>query len=112
MERPKDLYHYIVEIFNSNDNLASCEFVEQKLDILANELNLSVVNRVEHNFSPHGATIVYVLSTSHLAVHTWPENNYAHVDLFVCQEISLKDIEQAFGEQFSGELTITQIDYS
>lgn len=112
MNRPTDLFHYVIEVFNCQDNLVSCDKLEEKLDYLTKELKLSVVNRVEHNFSPHGATIVYVLSTSHLAVHTWPEKNYAHIDLFVCQEIRLNEIEKAFNEQFNGELSITEIEYT
>ena len=35
-------------------------------------------------FEPHGVTGVVVVSESHLSIHTWPEANYAAVDVFTC----------------------------
>jgi len=37
-----------------------------------------------HKFSPQGVSGVVVISESHLAIHTWPELNYAAVDVFTC----------------------------
>ena len=28
--------------------------------------------------------MIYVLTTSHLSVHSWPENSYLHIDLLTC----------------------------
>ena len=36
-----------------------------------------------HKFSPQELVVV-VISESHLAIHTWPELNYAAVDVFTC----------------------------
>lgn len=41
-----------------------------------------------HVFSPNGGISgVAVLQESHLSIHTWPEYNYAAIDLFVCGTI-------------------------
>ncbi len=48
------------------------------------EKNLTVVNRVEHRFDPHGDTIVFILAESHFSIHTYPENNYISMDIYVC----------------------------
>lgn len=48
------------------------------------EKNLTVVSRVEHKFSPHGETIVFILAESHFSIHTYPENNYISMDIYVC----------------------------
>ncbi|NOZ01018.1 MAG: adenosylmethionine decarboxylase [Deltaproteobacteria bacterium] len=37
-----------------------------------------------HHFSPYGVTAVVIIAESHLAVHTWPEYDFAAVDLFTC----------------------------
>ena len=41
-----------------------------------------------HVLFPNGAiTLVLILAESHLAIHTWPEENLVAVDLFTCGAI-------------------------
>ena len=41
-----------------------------------------------HVVFPNGAvTLVLILAESHLAIHTWPEDNLVAVDLFTCGAI-------------------------
>lgn len=54
------------------------------MDYLTTWLGLSVVNQFMHQFSPHGITMVDVVEESHVAMHTWPEERYAHLDIFTC----------------------------
>ena len=35
-------------------------------------------------FKPYGVSGVLVLKESHFTIHTWPEYNYAAVDIFLC----------------------------
>jgi len=42
------------------------------------------VTDVFHQFSPHGLSGVIVIAESHVAIHTWPENRFAAVDIFSC----------------------------
>jgi len=38
-----------------------------------------------HHFSPNGGVSgVLVLAESHVSIHTWPERDYAALDIFVC----------------------------
>lgn len=39
---------------------------------------------VAHKFEPQGASVVVLVAESHLSIHTWPECNYAAVDIFTC----------------------------
>ena len=42
-----------------------------------------------HVIFPNGAvTLVLILAESHLAIHTWPEENLIAVDLFSCGSIA------------------------
>ena len=42
-----------------------------------------------HTFSPNGGISgVAVLKESHISIHTWPELDYAAVDIFVCGRIN------------------------
>eukprot|EP01061_Rhynchopus_euleeides_P006419 TRINITY_DN15469_c0_g1_i1.p1 TRINITY_DN15469_c0_g1~~TRINITY_DN15469_c0_g1_i1.p1 ORF type:complete len:204 (+),score=53.62 TRINITY_DN15469_c0_g1_i1:56-613(+) len=44
----------------------------------------SVLSHTDHHFDPQGATILGLLSTSHYAVHTWPERNAFTLDVYFC----------------------------
>jgi len=46
----------------------------------------TVVTHTFHSFSPFGVSGVVVIAESHVAIHTWPEYNYAAVDIFTCGE--------------------------
>lgn len=41
---------------------------------------------------PEGVIGIVVLSTSHVAIHTWPHRGYAVVDLFSCRDFEERDI--------------------
>jgi S-adenosylmethionine decarboxylase len=44
----------------------------------------TIITHVFHNFSPHGVSGVIVIAESHVAIHTWPEHEFAAVDIFSC----------------------------
>lgn len=46
--------------------------------------NATLVDIVCHHFSPYGITGVAILCESHISIHTWPEHEYAAVDIFLC----------------------------
>jgi S-adenosylmethionine/arginine decarboxylase-like enzyme len=64
-----------------------CELINQKFTVL---------HRTNYQFSPQGETIVFILSESHFALHTYPEVNYLSLDIYVCNlSIDLEAIKQA-----------------
>jgi len=40
---------------------------------------------------PEGVTGIVVLSTSHVAIHTWPHRGYAVIDLYSCRDFKEGD---------------------
>lgn len=40
---------------------------------------------------PEGVTGIVVLSTSHVAIHTWPHRGYAGIDLYSCRDFENQD---------------------
>ena len=54
------------------------------LSSIVSELNLTVVNEAGHQFQPIGYTFAYVLSESHLTIHTYPEHSSCYIDIFCC----------------------------
>ncbi len=49
--------------------------------------NFEILNHVEHFFKPHGYTALWLLSESHLAIHTFPEKDSTYVELSSCNEL-------------------------
>jgi len=49
------------------------------------EHKFTVLNVVSHDFSPQGFTLIFLLSESHLAVHTYPEYNSLYFSFYSCR---------------------------
>ena len=47
-----------------------------------------VMGFIEHHFEPQGWTGLWLLAESHLAVHTFPEENRTYIELSSCNENS------------------------
>lgn len=47
----------------------------------------SVLNSVEHHFTPQGFTKLWLLGESHLAIHTFPERGKTYVELSSCVDV-------------------------
>jgi len=39
---------------------------------------------MEHNFAPQGYTAIWLLSESHFAIHTFPEEHKTYIELSSC----------------------------
>lgn len=66
-------------------------------------LGVTVLDTFVHEFEPTGFTVVLLLSESHVAIHTWPERRYVHVDMVTCKKTKLDIAVMAdmFDRQFS-----------
>lgn len=64
-----------------------------------------------HTFSPNGGVSgVAVLQESHISIHTWPEFEYAAVDVFVCGRIDPHSAVEILKTEFKPKrLEITEI---
>lgn len=69
-------------------DVADCSRIDPPVDQLlaamtatAALLGCTVRQRIADEFQPHGATCVLILAESHLTVRTWPEYQYASIDL-------------------------------
>lgn len=45
-----------------------------------------IFNFVEHYFEPQGYTALWLLGESHLAIHTFPEEQKSYIELSSCNE--------------------------
>lgn len=77
--------HILVEFIGCNpDILNDVAITEKGMINAATEAGATVIQSSFHHFSPYGVSGVVVIQESHLAIHTWPEYQYAAVDLFTC----------------------------
>ena len=54
-------------------------------DICQNN-DFQILNAVEYKFEPIGCSIIFLLSESHLSIHTFPEKNHMSFDLYTCRQ--------------------------
>nr|DAS76250.1 MAG TPA: S-adenosylmethionine decarboxylase [Caudoviricetes sp.] len=94
------------EIFNDRFWVGETnpEKVKNKLDTLLSESNLNVLDFTEHYFTPQGYTALWLLSESHLAVHTFPEEQKSYIELSSCNggksKVFLEKLNQQFNDVF------------
>lgn len=61
------------------------EQLKAKCNQMLNQAGYCVLNYMEHHFKPQGFTSVWLLAESHLAIHTFPEQNKTYLELSGCQ---------------------------
>lgn len=60
------------------------DLIEHAMLEAADAAGAHVLGHAFHSFPGGGVTGVVTLSESHLAIHTWPEDTYAAIDVFMC----------------------------
>jgi S-adenosylmethionine decarboxylase proenzyme len=80
--------HIILDLkeIENNEILKYEKDIREILDIISIEFKLNVVGRIIHQFEPFGVTGVYVLSESHLSIHTFVEEKKIAMDLYTCKD--------------------------
>lgn len=58
--------------------------LKKTIGALLKEAGFEVVKTASHKSEPQGYTAVWVISESHLAIHTWPEHNATYLELSSC----------------------------
>lgn len=66
--------------------LNSLSGIETIVDDLCHNYEFTVLGKLTHQFEPQGCSLVYLLSESHISVHTFPEKNYIAMDIYTCRE--------------------------
>jgi len=66
--------------------LNSLAGIEAVVDDLCHKYDFTVLGKLTHLFTPQGCSLVYLLSESHISVHTFPEKNYLAMDIYTCRE--------------------------
>jgi S-adenosylmethionine decarboxylase len=79
--------HMICDIRNIKnlELLNNPQKIGKILDTICETNNYTILNRVEHQFQPQGLTMLYLLSESHISIHTFPERDYFALDIYTCR---------------------------
>jgi len=94
------IINHFSAILRFKDQIDSPFDFENNYEELIKLLDLNVVKKFAHEFDPIGKTIIYVLSESHLSIHTWPEYKLLHLDLVTCKFIDKDKVEDSIKQSF------------
>jgi S-adenosylmethionine decarboxylase len=77
--------------------ISNTKLLNNKLDLkllckdICIEKNFTILGEVDHDFHPQGCSFIFLLSESHLSVHTFPERNHLSFDLYTCRQYPEND---------------------
>jgi len=100
---PESCYgrHLICELYGAS-RLADVEHVTHALEQAAEVCGATLLETHLHPFEENGGvTGVILLAESHITIHTWPEHDYAAVDIFLCGDCAPEDGVPVLKEAFA-----------
>ncbi len=95
----------LVELYDCKESkLNDVEHIEHSMLEATKKSQATIVSHNFHKFNPYGISGVIVIAESHVTIHTWPEYNYAAVDIFTCGDtidpwIIQEYLKNAFGSE-------------
>jgi len=76
--------HLLVDLWGAT-NLCDPSHIDRALRDAAEAAGATILHGHFHHFSPNGGVSgVLVLAESHISIHTWPERDFAAIDIFMC----------------------------
>ena len=93
----------LVEFYDCS-KINDVEYIEESMLSGTKAANATIISHNFHKFSPYGVSGMVVIAESHVAIHTWPEYNYAAVDIFTCGDtidpwVIQEYLKEAFNSQ-------------
>ena len=101
--------HLIIDIKNiqNPETINNIENLKTLMDNICEKYEFQVLNKIEHKFDPQGLSIIYLLSESHMTIHTFPERNYMAFDLYTCRNYPNNDVYTEIHKYIIEETTAT-----
>jgi S-adenosylmethionine decarboxylase proenzyme len=62
------------------------------LDNVCELHNFTILNKSFHKFPTYGFSSIYLLSESHISIHTFPEKKYVAIDIYTCRQYDNNNI--------------------
>ncbi|MDD5311582.1 MAG: adenosylmethionine decarboxylase [Dehalococcoidia bacterium] len=80
--------HLLLELKDCNTELLNdLDYLKEVLVDVARQIGATVIKDSFYQFSPQGISGVVIIAESHISIHTWPEYNFAAVDVFTCGDV-------------------------
>lgn len=77
--------HVLIELYGCKPKIIEDnQLIEKLMNEAAVESGATIVDSVFHMFNPYGVSGAVIIEESHLTIHTWPEYEYASVDVYTC----------------------------
>lgn len=103
--------------------LNDAEWLKHQIVVAAENAGATVLGVQAKQFQPQGATVLCLLSESHLSIHTYPEKGFAAIDCYTCGEtvdpqiaidylVSVLKPQQVYGKKLVrgiGDLLVDEI---
>jgi S-adenosylmethionine decarboxylase len=76
--------HLLIDMWGAT-NLDDPGLIDRTICAGAIAAGATILHSHFHHFTPNGGVSgVVVLAESHISIHTWPERNFAALDVFMC----------------------------
>ncbi len=77
--------HILIEYYGCDEKIIENNaLIEELMNEAARRSGATIVDSVFHYFNPYGVSGAVIIEESHLTIHTWPEYQYASVDVYTC----------------------------
>ena len=85
--------HVVLKVYDVKKEITlSKRKMMEIMENICKKHRLKVVDKKTTDFRGGGMTLSFILASSNLTVHTWPELNAVHIDLITCSPIFNKDV--------------------
>jgi S-adenosylmethionine decarboxylase len=92
MQRQFEFYgrHLLLNFSGCQADLNDLELIRESMVDAVKMVGATILSQLEHQFDPHGVSVVLMLSESHASVHTYPEYNACFLDIFTCGQMPVE----------------------
>ena len=87
-ERVSSGKHIVCDIkgIQNVDLLNSSKHLKEMLCNICERYNFQILEKIHYDFVPEGCSILFLLSESHISIHTFPEKTHMSFDLYTCRD--------------------------
>ena len=101
MEQSEKIIDANIYNFNAWVTETDPKVLYEGFDAVLKEVGYTVLNYIDHHFPVKGYTCLWLLAESHLAIHTFPEEQKSYIELSGCNQKMNHDFERIVHERYS-----------